>query len=125
FYLTNLYNDVPLILTTEYNINALASRNTSEDVWKQVSKDLDRSITFLNGVTNYINEERTNINLYVAKAFRARVYLFQKNWVKAEELSTQVIDQSDMYNILEDLNLVFLANSKEARWKISPAGIQG
>src|SRR5690606_11876596 len=64
--------------------------------------------------------ERSQANIYAAMALLARVYLYMENWVKAEELSSQVIAQSEKYEILEDLNQVFLANSREAIWQISP-----
>jgi len=37
-------------------------------------------------------------------------------------LSTEVINESSTYQILDSLNTVFLANSREAIWQISPIG---
>lgn len=125
FYLTNLYGDVPLVLSTDYRANTLASRNSATDVWKQIAKDLDESLKLLDRDVEYLNGERTEINYYGVLALRARVYLYQENWVKAEELSTQVINQRGLYEILENLDEVFLANSKEAIWQISPEGSNG
>lgn len=125
FYLTNLYKDVPLLLTTDYNNNALASRNSSEEIWEQIATDLDEAIDLLDNITYYEEVKRTHVNLYVVLALRARVYLYRGNWSKAEELSSQVIAQKNIYEILEDLDQVFLANSKEALWQISPEGEKG
>src|SRR5690606_38217250 len=125
FYLTNLYRDVPLLLTTDYNNNALASRNSSEEIWEQIATDLDEAIDLLDNITYYEEVKRTHVNLYVVLALRARVYLYRGNWSKAEELSSQVIAQKNIYEILEDLDQVFLANSKEALWQISPEGEKG
>lgn len=122
FYLTNLYKDVPLLLSTDYSSNALASRNSSEEIWEQIATDLDKAIALLDNVKDYEEGKRTQVNLYVAIALRARVSLYRENWAKAEELSTRVIAQTSVYEILEDLNQVFLANSKEAIWQISPEG---
>src|SRR5699024_7610884 len=47
-------------------------------------------------------------------------HLYTENWDKAEELSTKVIEQSGKYELLENLNRVFLANSREAIWQILP-----
>src|SRR5690606_25202150 len=58
-------------------------------------------------------------------ALRARVYLYQENWIKAEELSSQVIAQSGLYELYNNLDRVFLMNSKEAIWQISPLGGSG
>jgi hypothetical protein len=42
-----------------------------------------------------------------------------QDWVKAEELSTQVIN-STTYSLVGDLNGVFLKNSQEAIWQLQP-----
>ena len=125
FYLANLYGDVPLILTTDYRRNAIAKRIPIDLILDQVKTDLDISMNLLNEVEDYKNLERTNVNRFVVIAFYARVSLFLKEWSKAEELSTKVINQTGKYEILDDLNTVFLANSKEAIWQISPIGSNG
>lgn len=122
FYLTNLYGDVPLILSTDYQENALISRHPASIVMDQVAADLDEAIDLLETEDSYKDSERTSINRYVALAMRARVYLFQQNWKSAEDLSSLVIDQTFLYEILEDLDQVFLMNSREAIWQLSPLG---
>lgn len=47
------------------------------------------------------------------------MFILEK-WSKAEELSSKVIENSSSYELLEDLNQVFLKNSKETIWQISP-----
>lgn len=121
-YLTNLYGEVPLALTTDYRKNAEVSRSSTIEVFEQVSSDLDLAIALLKDVKDYQSGERTRVNIFAVLALRARVYLLQKNWIKAEELSTKVIAQTWLYEILEDLDKVFLMNSKEAIWQISPLG---
>ncbi|MCM4167366.1 SusD-like protein P25 [Arenibacter antarcticus] len=125
FYLTNLYGDVPLLLTTDYKSNAHSSRNPTAQVWEQIATDLDKAILFLEEVVDYPSEKRTRVNQFTVMALRARVYLYQENWIKAEELSSQVISQTGTYEILNDLDQVFLANSHEAIWQISPVGRVG
>ncbi len=122
FYLTNLYGDVPLVLTTDFRQNASASRNTSSEVLEQIVSDLNLALTFLEGIDAYKDSERFNVNHFVVMAFTARVYLYQQNWQQASELSGQVIAQTSLYEILEDLDQVFLANSREAIWQLSPIG---
>jgi len=124
-YLTNLYGEVPLTLTTDYRQNTKVTRNSVPEVYKQISSDLDLSIDLLNKVENYENGERTKVNLFAVMALRARVYLYQENWIKAEELSSQVIAQSGLYELYNNLDRVFLMNSKEAIWQISPLGGSG
>lgn len=120
FYLVNLYGDVPLILTTDYQVNTTSSRIQANEVWEQIETDLDKAILLLKGETSYTDGERTKINLYAAMALQARVCLYRKNWSKAEALSSKVIEQTSTYEILEDPTQVFLANSREAIWQISP-----
>lgn len=123
FYLVNLYGDVPLILTTNYQENALSPRNSENEVYGQIIKDLEDSIELLN--TTYTNGERTFANRYTAMALFARVYLYREDWQAAEDLSNEVISQNGTYSLLENLNEVFLANSQEAIWQISPLGNGG
>lgn len=120
FYLVNLYNDIPLILTTDYRDNSLASRSPITDVYDQIMQDLQFSSEVLNTV--YRNGERNSVNKFAAKALLSKVYLYQEKWQLAENLSTEVINETSSYEILENLNDVFLANSREAIWQISPIG---
>ena len=120
FYLVNLYDKVPLVLKTNYNINALKPQVEKEEIYTQIENDLQFSSEVLN--TSYRNSEKTSVNKYVAKAFLARVYLFLEDWQNAERLSTEVLQETASYEILENLDDVFLANSREAIWQISPIG---
>ncbi|WP_233530570.1 RagB/SusD family nutrient uptake outer membrane protein [Gelidibacter salicanalis] len=120
FYLVNLYGDVPLIQTTDYRVNALASRNTTPEVYELIIDDLKSAVAVLD--INFDNGERLRANKFTAMALLARTYLFVEDWENAETFSNQVIDSSDNYTLLENLNEVFLVNSKESIWQLSPAG---
>lgn len=120
FYLINIYGEVPLILDTDYRKNSLVSRNGVDELYAQVVNDLDRAIELLD--SGYENSDRTNVNIFVAVALRARVALYQENWDLAEILSSEIIEETAAYEILQDLDQVFLANSKEAIWQLSPIG---
>lgn len=123
FYLTNLYGDVPLLLTSNYEVNAVTPRKPIKEVWEQIEFDLDEAISLLKNITEYKNDERYYVNRSVAEAFRARIYLYQKDWVKAETFSSKLIDQTGLYSLMDDPDDVFRANSKEAIWQIAPDGI--
>ncbi|MBZ9730768.1 RagB/SusD family nutrient uptake outer membrane protein [Salegentibacter sp. JZCK2] len=120
FNLVNLYGDVPLLLGTGYQENALASRTSSEIVYNQILEDLENASVLLD--ENYLNEDRTRPNRFSVLALLARVHLFLGNWEEAEYYNSQVIGASELYEILNDPNEVFLANSREAIWQISPIG---
>lgn len=120
FYLVNLYGEVPLIQTTDYRENSLASRNTIAEVYNLITRDLERAITVLGNT--YENGERLRANKFTAMALLSRVYLYLEDWENAEVLSGRVIGSSENYSLLNNLDDVFLANSKEAIWQITPAG---
>lgn len=120
FYLVNLYGGVPLVLTTDYTENAVVKSNSTAEIYQQIIGDLNTSIELLG--TDYIEGNRTYVNRYVAMALLARVHLYLENWNLAEKYSTKVIAQSSMYHLVEDLDQVFLANSQEAIWQLSPIG---
>src|SRR5690606_9794246 len=113
FYLTNLYGEVPLLLTSDYEINAVAPRNPKEGIWKQIEKDLDESISLLSNTTEYTNDERYYVNRSVVEALRARVYLYREDWINAEISSSNVINQTGIYRLEVNPDDVFRANSKE------------
>jgi len=120
FNLVNLYGSVPLILTTNYERNALAENAGIDIVYQQIIDDLEFSSEVLN--PSYRTGERITANKFAATALLARVYLYNEEWQMAEKLSTEVINESSTYQILDSLNTVFLANSREAIWQISPIG---
>lgn len=118
--LLNLYGSVPLILQTDYKINQLASRNEELQILQHIILDLKDAEQLLEDT--YINEDRTRPNRYAAQALLARVYLYQENWSEAQRYSNQVISQASQYELLGNIDHVFLANSREAIWQISPIG---
>ena len=120
FYLINLYGKVPLVLTTDYSANALAGVDNEEVLYNQITSDLQDAIEVLDDTNT--SGERTNVNRNTAVALLARVQLFLQNWAEAEDLSSQIIEKTDTFQIQDDLDQVFLANSKEAIWQLSPLG---
>ena len=113
FNLVNLYGDVPLLLTTDYTFNAKAPRVPVADVYDQIVNDMEDAAPLLSG--EYVQNQRTYVNQNVVYALMARVYLYLENWEKALEYSNGVISQTSSYELLSDLNEVFLMNSRERR----------
>lgn len=122
FNLVNLYGNVPLILSPDFRENALSSRSNIAEVYDLIIADLEFSENILSD--NYKDENylRLRPNKYTATALLARVNLYLKNWKQAERLSSIVINRNENYELLQNLDNVFLANSREAIWQISPAG---
>lgn len=116
FYLINLFGDVPLVLTTDYEKNAIMPRTEIAQVYAQLIDDLTQAVTVL--PTAYSSTDRARVNKWAAKALLARIYLYQKNWAKAEENASDVIN-SGMY-LLPSLSNVFLKNSTETLLQLQP-----
>ncbi|MES2458048.1 MAG: RagB/SusD family nutrient uptake outer membrane protein [Bacteroidota bacterium] len=127
FYLVNLYGDVPLVLTSKYVNNSRIARSSSSEVYKQISSDLARAQDLLDN--RYLSADaiqssanRLRPNLSAVYALQARVFLYQKDYVAAENAASMVIAQSGMY-ALTDLSSTFLANSSETIWALQSVNI--
>jgi hypothetical protein len=121
FYLLNLFGDVPLVLSTDVTLNARASRVPSDQVWAQVVADLVEAQDVLSSDYSAGNGERIRANKYVATAFLARVYLYQKQWGKADAEASKIIS-SELYSVLNSPAGIFIKNNTEAilQWPNGP-----
>lgn len=117
FYLTSLFGDVPLLLTTNFNQTALMTRTPQIEVFKQIVQDLEDAQGLLASDYSVGLGERIRPNKWAATALLARVYLYMKNWPGAEKQSTAIITNSGLYN-LDNLSAVFNTNSNEAIWQL-------
>lgn len=115
FYLVNRFGDVPLILNTDYKVNTSMPRTEKSKVWESVINDLKDAQGLLS--PDYNGPERIRPNRAAATTMLARAYLYQQKWDLAEAEATKVIDDPN-YELLGDLNTVFLKNSKEAIWQL-------
>lgn len=126
FYLVNFYGDVPLATTSDWRVNAIASRTQKKDVYQQIIDDLKRAESLLSekylqsdALTAYANgsEERVRPTKWAAAALLARVYLYTEHWADAEAQSTLVLDYNATFH-LNNLELAFSRNNPEAIWQI-------
>lgn len=120
FYLVNLFGDVPLIITSDYRINAKVTRTPSNEVFEQIITDLLEAKNLLS--EEYPSEGRVRVNRSAATALLARVYLYTGDFAAAELQASEIIDNLSKYELLPELNSVFLKNSKEAIWQLLPRG---
>lgn len=123
FYAVNLYGDVPMPLVTDYVTNNTLSRAPQQEVYNQIIQDLKDAQGLLPdnsylSSTGTVSVDRVHPNKQSASALLARTYLYQKDWVNAEAMSTLVIGAS-AYK-LEAINSVFLKTSQEAIWQLFP-----
>jgi len=119
FNLTNLYGDVPLMISSDYKHSAIAPRTASGQIYQQILADLTDAQAKLTDA--YPSTGKSRPNKATATALLARVYLNQKDWVNAEAQATAVISSGD-YGLVADLNSAFLINSNETIWEIASPG---
>ena len=119
FYLTNLWGDVPLIISTDYLINSKAGRIQQNEIYDQIIADLTDAKSLLSSDYSFSNGERIRPTQWAAIALLARVYLYIGDWTNAEAQSSLLINNTNFFS-LADLNDVFLKNSNEAIWQLLP-----
>jgi len=120
FYLVNLYDSVPLILTSDYRANALLPRSGPDKVYGQIIEDLQFAQEKMGEL--FINPgARFRPTKWSATSLLARVYQFRNNWKGAEDAATAVLSKTASYR-LDSLNGVFTTVSPEAIWNLANAG---
>jgi hypothetical protein len=120
FQLANVFGDVPLIVTTDYQTTGKQGRAPKAEVYAQAVADLLEAKSLLLA-TYPVANDRTRVNKGAATALLARVYLYQQNWVAAEAQATEVISQPTVYQLPAPTQN-FLASSPEAIWMLRRGG---
>ncbi|HTF20893.1 MAG TPA: RagB/SusD family nutrient uptake outer membrane protein [Chryseolinea sp.] len=122
FYLVGLFGDVPLVTTSDYRVNAKASRTPEAQVYAGIIADLVEAKDLLSD--SYPSDGRVRANRGAATALLARTYLYAGIFVNAEAQATEVIGKTNQYRLQQDdLNTVFLNTSEEAIWQLLPEGL--
>lgn len=98
FYLTNLYGDVPLALSSSYATNNVLARAPQSLVYHQITADLllAQSLLQTGYADGYGNTSahRVRPNRYAAAALLAKAYLYEGRWDSAEAEADSVIASS-------------------------------
>jgi hypothetical protein len=128
FYLVNEFGEVPLVLTTDPKTNINLARSSVDDVYNQIILDLSDaesklSSDYLDATLLTNTTERVRPTVWAAKALLARVYLYKKDYTKAEQKATEVLNNTTLFGPLPSLNNVFVKNSREAIWQIQPTSV--
>lgn len=116
FDLVRLWGNVPVVSkATETPGDAKDIKNSSPaEVYAFIAKDLDSAETLLPPTIN-----RNRANQYTAKALKARLYLYQKSWAKAEDYATQLINDSADFALVKPYSLFYAAkNSSESIFEV-------
>ena len=115
FYLLNMYGEVPISTSTDFDSNSVLSQSSIDQIHERIIEDLEIAKESLSDA--YFGNGRTRPNRFTAIAMLARVYLYLGRWESAESEANQIIE-SGLYNIEPELNNVFLTNSNEAIWQL-------
>ncbi|HLS12494.1 MAG TPA: RagB/SusD family nutrient uptake outer membrane protein [Flavobacteriaceae bacterium] len=118
YYLVHLYDEVPLVLTTDYHTNQSLARTSINEVYNQIQKDLEVALVHL--PEDYVHSEGEHIRptKYAAYTLLARLALWKEDYTQAINYASEVID-SGKYSLVE-LDDVFKANSAESVWQLVP-----
>lgn len=123
FYLTNLYGDVPLVLSSDYLTNNTLARSPRADVYKQILADLLKAQSLLDSkyhdANGLVTQDRGRPNQAAVTALLARVYLYTGDWKNAESQAGSLIADATDYQLTKPAQ-TFLVNSTEIIWGIEP-----
>lgn len=119
FYLVNLFGDIPIVTSVDFEVNTSLPRASKALVYEQIINDLLDSKNLLSEDYSFSLGEKVQPNRHVATALLARVYLYSESWSNAEAQASEVIN-SGLFSLEPDVNNVFLANSTEAIWQLKP-----
>jgi hypothetical protein len=113
FNLLNYFGGVPIkVLPTVGVDNLDAPRNTVDEVFAQIITDLTFAADNLTTSSN-----KTRASRYAAKALLARVYLYQKDYPKAIEMASEVINNGN-YALLNNYRDIFDDETSESIFEI-------
>jgi hypothetical protein len=123
FYYFNMYyiwGGVPLVTTTNYQVNESLPRADSAAIYTQIITDLKDAQQRL--TADYPSTGKARPNLYTATALLAKVYLFQQDYPDAYAQANALIG-SGIYSLVTDPNQVYLDGSTEAIWQVPTSDI--
>jgi hypothetical protein len=115
YYLVNFWENVPLVLTTDYLQNKSMAQSTKEAVYVQIVEDLQKAEVLLED--KYGDNGRTRPSRYTAKALLAKIYSHTQQWDRVIEQTTSIIN-SGLYQMESDPDEVFLTSSNEVIWRL-------
>jgi hypothetical protein len=109
FNLVRAFGGVPKIIRvpdpSEVNDDEFQTRASVDDIYGVIIDDLQFGVDHL-PLKGDPNTQVGRANKATAEAFLAKVYLYQKNWQKAFDLTADII-QSGLYTLVPDYSLIF------------------
>jgi starch-binding outer membrane protein, SusD/RagB family len=115
FQMVNLFGEVPLVTSTDYNVNGTMPRTSVDKVYDLIKADLAEGRAVLKATYPSLAGTKWRVNLYTAMALSAKVYLYRQQWDSAALMVNEIL-KSGLYSLEATPNSVFQANSKESIW---------
>jgi len=117
FYLVHLFGDVPLQVSTDFEVNQSAERRSSQVIYDQIITDLKEAKNLLTPA--YPSAGRVRANKWAATSLLARIYLYTGDWSNAEKEASDVLN-SGMYSLTPAASIsnAYANNSTEAVWQV-------
>lgn len=113
FYLVNFFGEVPLIVSTNYEVNNLAPKQSAANIYSQILSDLQLAFELLPADGDLGNARPTR---KAALSLLARVHLYLGDWEQAQMMASEVIANSNLYTSWY-LDL-FKSDSEETIWQL-------
>jgi hypothetical protein len=123
FYMVNLFGDLPLVLSTDYDGNSKLPRTPAAEIYRQIISDLTSARDLLPSyyvTTPSFSKDRVRANKWAAKALLARVYLYKNDWPNAEAQTTDVIN-SGLFSLQSLDNVFSVSTPQESILQLLPA----
>ena len=128
FYLVNLFGDIPYLTATDYKETNNVVRMPTSKVYELIIQDLKMAKSYLKDnfpdPNNNLptSQERIRANKSAAGALLAKTYLHLQDWNNAK-LEADSIIASPNYELLPNIDQVFLKNSKETIWALQSSNV--
>ncbi len=99
FYLTNIFGDVPLNLSTDFNQTVLLHKSPQAEVYNQIVNDLQDAQNLMISDFSLSGGMPIRANKWAATALLARVYEYLGKWQSADSAANAVIS-SGLFNLV-------------------------
>lgn len=116
FYLLQLFNEIPYVITTNYQTNAVITKTNVSKLYNLIINDVLKAELLLADASLSTNTRPT---VFAAQALLARLYLYNTDFANALIYSNKVINAN--FSLETSVNKVFLKESKSTIWSLKPA----
>jgi hypothetical protein len=118
FHLINLFGEVPLVKTTNYEENKNLGKSTVAELYNFLIEDLNNAKNYL--PDTFIEGDRIRINNYTVSALLSRIYLFNQNWDNAELESHRIVSATHYFNLENSIEQEFKKESTSTIFQFKP-----